>query len=439
MEKRKKQSSRANQFHIDRQPGSRFYSIRLMVDGQRRRFSTGETGLKAATAKATVIMADIKSRGFEKATRLHSMRRDEIPADPTIEEFTSLYRSVITTADSPPSQVSSERYIRCLERVCHAAGVKRILRLDATGVERFKDFYLQGALPAKDSSSRTKKKTAKVRDSTSVRTTLNGILRNAAAMFSQSLLATYQVRGLTLVSPFAGTKLRRVPIKPYSPLPRALIDLIWMSAALLRDGDPQADAPDPKAGRRSGNSIDFRVPHPDAFAIFLLELGLGLRRNEADKAEWTWVIESHDDRRFIEVRATDIFTPKSKQSRVIPIDPAVWEALVAVKSDARFIVPGPEQKAKRAAGTTKSVVYRCDTAHRVLVFWLQKAGVRDAKPCHALRKEFGSYVATCFSLFHAQKLLGHSTPAVTSAYYASLTDLPHLESSRMGRARHEQS
>ena len=46
-------------------------------------------------------------------------------------------------------------------------------------------------------------------------------------------------------------------------------------------------------------------------------------------------------------------------------------------------------------------------------------------------------MATSFSLFHAQKLLGHSTPAVTAAYYASLTDLPHLEPSRMGR-KHEQ-
>lgn len=55
----------------------------------------------------------------------------------------------------------------------------------------------------------------------------------------------------------------------------------------------------------------------------------------------------------------------------------------------------------------------------MLVHWLKKMGVADSTPCHALRKEFGSYVATTFSLFHAQKLLDHSTPAVTSAYYAN--------------------
>ena len=110
----------------------------------------------------------------------------------------------------------------------------------------------------------------------------------------------------------------------------------------------------------------------------------------------------------------------------------MWDSLAAGKKDKRFIVPPPKRKIERKPGA-KSSVYRCEEAHRVLVFWLRRQGVTDPKPCHALRKEFGSYVATCFSLFHAQKLLGHSTPAVTSAYYASLTDLPELQPSRMGQ------
>lgn len=437
MEKRKVQSSRANLFHFFQQPGSRYYSVRFMVDGQRRRFSTGETNLKSAHSKAAAIMADIKSRGLETATKLHGKRRDEVPVDPTVQEFCKLYRTAIITADSPPSKETSERYIRCLVRVCEAAGVKRIRRLDAAAVERFKDVYIRAALPEETSEGGKKvrvKKPARVRSSASVRTTLNGILRNAAAMFSKNLIAAYHLRGLTLENPFSGTKLKRIPIKAHSPFPRDLIDRIWQSAVMLRDGDPEAPEPSQKLGRRSETAIDFRVPRPDAFAILLLELGLGLRRNEADKAEWAWVIEMPDARRFLEVRASEGFTPKTKQSRVIPIDPVVWEALLANKSDERFIVPAPKSKPKRAAGT-KSAVYRCEEAHRVLVVWLRRAGVSDPKPCHALRKEFGSYVATCFSLFHAQKLLGHSTPAVTSAYYASLTDLPHLEPSRMGTPR----
>ncbi len=122
---------------------------------------------------------------------------------------------------------------------------------------------------------------------------------------------------------------------------------------------------------------------------------------------------------------------------MILIDSAVWTELVALRKEPRFIVPAPAPK-PRGQGKVKSAVYRCEEAHRVLVAWLRGIGVNDPKPCHALRKEFGSYVATHFSLFHAQKILGHSSPSVTSSYYASLTELPLLQPSRMGNTPHEQ-
>lgn len=53
--------------------------------------------------------------------------------------------------------------------------------------------------------------------------------------------------------------------------------------------------------------------------------------------------------------------------------------------------------------------------------------MKDSIPCHRLRKEFGSAVTTTFGLFAAQKILGHSSPLVTEAHYAGLTNLPLLE------------
>ena len=50
------QSSRANEFNIFQQPGSRYYSVRLTVHGNRRRFSTGETSIKAARSKTIATM-----------------------------------------------------------------------------------------------------------------------------------------------------------------------------------------------------------------------------------------------------------------------------------------------------------------------------------------------------------------------------------------------
>lgn len=434
MEKRKKQSSGANQFHFFQQPGSRYYSVRLMVGGKRRRFSTGETNLKAAQSKAAAIMADIKSRGFETAVQFHGKRRDQIPSNPTIAEFCEIYRSCTRLSDTPPSSITSELYIRSLQRICKAAAVKRIRSLDYAAVEKFKEIYLKETLTDSNSLTATTSPKAKSssRNPASVRTTLNGILRNAGSMFSKTLLQAYAAKGLELTNPTAGAKIRKVAIKPHSPFSKDVIDRIWSSAPLLRDGDPSADAPDPKASRRSIGAIDFRSGHPDAFLILLLEIGLGLRRNEADKAEWSWVIEMPDGRKYLEVRSSEDFTPKSKQSRVIPIDSSIWTTLEKLKSDAKYIVPAPNPK-PRKGGPRRSTVYRCEEAHRVLVAWLRKAGITDRKPCHALRKEFGSYIATRFSLFHAQKLLGHSNPAVTSAYYASLTDLPEISPSRMSQ------
>ena len=92
-----------------------------------------------------------------------------------------------------------------------------------------------------------------------------------------------------------------------------------------------------------------------------------------------------------------------------------------------FVVDGLAPVARNPETDLKSVTYRCDQAHRTLVAWLRKMGVDDPKPCHRLRKEFGSFVSTTFGLFYAQKFLGHSSPNVTSDYYAGLTDFPELK------------
>jgi integrase len=253
---------------------------------------------------------------------------------------------------------------------------------------------------------------------------LASVIRNAAAVFSRQALALYAREGLEVSNPFSSAQVRGAQVKSYSPMPRELVDTIWRKAPLLRDGDPDAEVL-----RKKYLKVDFRLPQEAAFMLLTLELGLGLRRNEADNARWEWVFELPDGRRFPEVRETAGFKPKSGQSRVIPIADDVWAALMSIKNpDSEYIVPGPPSESRHARRGS----YRCDQAHRTLVAWLHRVGVNDPKPCHALRKEFGSYVATRFSLFHAQKLLGHSTPAVTSAYYANLIDLPDIQPMRMG-------
>ena len=244
------------------------------------------------------------------------------------------------------------------------------------------------------------------------------------------MLAEYVRAGLVCANPFAGQKLRRIPIKPYSPLRGDALPSLWREAVKLRDGDLTATPTAPRiknTPRKRWSNHDFRKPHKAAYVLLLLELGLGLRRHEADKAQWDWFHSDAEGRHFIEVKETPFFQPKSKERRVIPVEKTLFDAIHHSRDEVTpFIVPGRVPRKYEAGKTPKNLVYRCDLHHRVLAMWLRRQGIADGKPCHLLRKEFGSYVATTFGLFTAQRYLGHSSPVVTDAHYAGLTAMPEL-------------
>lgn len=415
---RKIQSAGNHDFRFFQKPRSPYLHVRVMVEGKRRQFSTGQRTQKAAQSKAIAILADIRSRGFEEAISLHGKKKEPeaLEADPTLDALVDTYESNLSFFDTPPSPKSAHYYSNMLKRIGKLAGASRVSELTPDAIRKAKVAYL-------------KKAEQKGRDRDSAVVTLAGIIRNAAAVFSRQSLEAFRQQGLELTNPFVGSIVRGIKMKTYSPMPRKVVNEIWTISALLLSGDPKAGKP----SDADPSNTDFRKPQPAVFALLILELGLGLRRNEADKARWEWFFVNSDGRRYLEVRKAADFNTKSKQSRVIPVAEEVWSALAPLQYEgATYVVPGPE-RLESSDNVTRT--YRCDRAHRALVFWLRKQGVNDPKPCHALRKEFGSYVATQFSLFHAQKLLGHSTPAVTSAHYASLIDLPDLQPTTMGHNR----
>lgn len=391
-------------------------------------FNLGTPNETTASTKAREIYVFLQANGWKATLEKYKPKAEKI-TNPTIAEFIALYRKLVPSLEYPPSKPTLERYINCLKFVCDRAKVQRILHLDAAKVDKFKAGYLAAAK-------------SEDRDENNARNSCNTQLRNAAAMFSRQLLPKYEAAGLKLTNPFEGARLRRTKVKAYSPIDRAIVDRIWQDSVKLRDGDPdvaplekkkwkrrkEGDPPKPKR-KRWNVRHDWNKPHLDCYALLLLELGLGLRRNEADKAEWDWLTTGSNGRHYLEVRGTKHFTPKSKQSRTIPVEPVIFEALQVLKKDrvSPFIVPGDLPKRYRPGEEPKSIVYRCDTAHRALAVWLRERGITDDKPCHLLRKEFGSYVATAFNLFHAQRMLGHSSPQVTDAFYAGLTHMPELK------------
>lgn len=414
-EMEKKQSAGNHEFNLFKKDSSPFYYVRIMYGGRRRKFSTGETTLRRAKNKATAIVADIRSRGFDEAVKIHSRRRDKLPNDPSIEEFVELARTIFQKdLRDPPSRPTYERYLRDISRVASTSGAKRLSQLEIPRIEKFVATYHKGA-------------EEKGRNPQSARTSVQTIIRNCSSLFSPRMLRAYRKRGLDeLENPFSGIDLPPVRITPYSPLPVGILSEICKKAETLKSGDPTASAP--KKVRNRALGPDFRKPQIASYLLFLLELGLGLRRNEADKAEWAWILPSIDGRHIMEVRETNFFRPKSRQRRILPVPKQILDVLEQYRrKDDPFIVPGLSPRIYQRHEEPTNIPYRCDEAHRALVSWLRLQGVEDDKPCHKLRKEFGSAVATTFGLFAAQRMLGHSSPLVTEAHYAGLTQLPQLE------------
>jgi integrase len=399
------------------------WQVRLFFEGREDWFNLGTTNRAAASIKARDIWLHLRAHGWESTLARFKPRG---PAKQTLtdSEFADLYREAIKRVEYPPSPQTAARYLKSLDFICRRVRVNRITELTPDKIKKFVGDYLEDGR-------------AESRHPESIKVSCNAMLRNTAAIFSRQMLGEYLSRGLSLENPFTGQKLRRIKLKSYSPMNRDMLDAIWQDAAKLRDGDPQAPAP-AKTKRQAGEKAkrwkepDYRLPQSGAYVLLLLELGLGLRRHEADKAQWDWFFTDANGRHYLEVKTTPYFTPKSKESRVIPVEKVLYEAIHATRAQVSpFIVSGRLPKRYEAGREPKNLVYRCDQHHRTLALWLRRHGIADEKPCHTLRKEFGSYVATAFGLFHAQRMLGHSSPQVTEQFYAGLTQLPELNHAKV--------
>jgi integrase len=395
------------------------WQCRISHLGRREFFNTGTPNRAAAAVRARDIYLSLLASGWDATlAKFKPQSTVATKLSLTVDEFTQRYRDAVARVEYPPSHLSVEKYVKAIGFICRRANVKKIADLSPAKVRDFIDSYLADGRKEK-------------RDAESVKTSCNAQLRNAASLFSRQMVAEYAQCGLAITNPFDGLKLRRIDIKAYSPLKREALDKLWLDAAKLRGGDSSAPA---RAKRKKGQprnrwgAPDFRQPHPEAALLLLLELGLGLRRHEADKAEWAWFSTDASGRHFLEVRETLYFKPKSRERRVIPVESVLFDAIQATRTQVSpFIVPGRLPKRyEQGEKQPKGVVYRCDLHHRVLAAWLRKQGIADNHPCHTLRKEFGSYVASSFGLFAAQRLLGHSSPEVTSRHYAGLVELPEL-------------
>ena len=397
-----------------------FYA-RMRHDGITKRVKLHTADKDKAAEEALRLSERLSESGWGVVTAGQA----RLPASPSIEEFCKAYKKATQSMENPPRPISISLYLRHLRQICALAGVTRLRELTNEAIERGRDKY------------RAKGRADK-RDEASIQNSLGIVIGNARACFSVEARAILARQGIAIENPFAGIK-RSQKIDPVAALDRQIIDRIWTDLPLLRDGDPEAVAPNLKKffkdyrKKNGGNNprwlpIDYRQPHPEAYCAILLGLGSGLRANEIDKARWNWLKFDAKGDCFLEVKAESDFKPKGGSLRNMRVGKEVYDELAKARRDmaSPYILGGKASASVEKHGWG----YRCRETLRVVNDWLRARGVESevfrGNPLHRLRKQFGSEVATGFGLFAAQKLLGHSSPMVTAKYYAAQTELPAL-------------
>ncbi len=224
--------------------------------------------------------------------------------------------------------------------------------------------------------------------------TVNGILRNARALFAKRVMKRLLAKCSDLALP--------------APLPFEGVEFI----------------PERESDYFYTSEVDAKQLIDDAFKeltgnlliIFVLAIGAGLRRNEIDKLPWAHVDLPTGT---VTVAPTKYGRLKSDSSvGKIQLEPRFADALRkhALENRGEFVI------ASRIAPRIGSLQrhYRCKKDFAALCAWLKTKGItRSTSRIHTLRKEFGSHIAQRRGIFAASSGLRHSTIGVTRKFYVS--------------------
>jgi integrase len=292
--------------------------------------------------------------------------------DPTAESIETLYREFMAQSVNPVKEETIKHNIQCLKRMMAECGAKTVARIDC---EKF-TFTAEN------------------------RSNLSAQIRAARSVFKVSALNFYKKKGFDLENPFGRMERHSEKPQPYIPLSAATRSAIWK---------------------------DCRDLEPESAMIVLLALGCGLRRNEIDKARKSWLCVN-DGMTVLTVQKESDFEPKSRISRNIPVSQDLAEEILRIrkslkpKSNDPYLIPTKEPSKAQL---------RLNCRFRKVSKWLTDKGIPETKSLHALRKEFGSLVATKHSIFTASTYLGHSSVVITQESYGSLVGNPTVDMEKL--------
>jgi integrase len=214
-------------------------------------------------------------------------------------------------------------------------------------------------------------------------TTTNSYIRRSKALFSKRVLGKLRSVKLSEPLPFAGVESGGRPDNRFYGISTPIEDLVSMAVAEL---------------------------DVETLKVFILAIGLGLRRKEIDAAEWAWVDFVNAT---LMIRPTTDYRLKSHASAaILPLEPEILSLLRGwrASSKSRYVVECEHTLSPRHS-------YRCETIFQNLIVWLRQKGIDDLKPIHVLRKCFGSRIVTTYGIHAASSALRHRDISTTAAHY----------------------
>ena len=378
------------------------YSVRIQRGGRRETFPL-HTGSKTEAGKlAKEIYQVVVGSGWEAAMQQYKAPKVErlevltvghylaeveaiatvVPR--TLEDYKRAFRQIvvaverITDAGKTKKQRGSKFDYRAGGRERWVARVDAIPlnRITPRKIQRWKLDYVREKSEGNPERARR------------ARTSVNSLMRQAKSLFGEKRVPHLRHLDLPSPLPFDGVDFYPRESKRYS----STID----AASLYSEA-----------------AEELADKHPESWKIFLLALGAGLRRGEIDTLLWEQI---DFDRKLVRIKTTQYFKPKSEDSAgEVEIDDELVEILRELyeRGSGEFVI---ESSRDPKPGASYSFT-RAESAFKTLYLWLQNKGVKDSKPLHTLRKEFGSIICQKAGLYAASRLLRHADIAVTASYY----------------------
>lgn len=156
---------------------------------------------------------------------------------------------------------------------------------------------------------------------------------------------------------------------------------------------------------------ELRSQHPEAYKLFLLCLGAGLRRAEADVCLWTQLTPEDGS---IRIESNEYIEPKQGSGGTVYIDALLMKELLSFRPrKANGFVVNSTLKWK----PTTYGRYRCEPHWRTLIHWLQDHGISARKKVHELRKIFGDAIVKRNGIFAGSAQLRHASIQMTASHY----------------------